>query len=543
MKTEYDIIIIGSGIGGLSTAALLSKTYQKKVLVLEKHWTLGGLTHEFERKRKYSWDVGVHYIGAMEPGELTYDLFDYITDGQLKWDKINDPYDIFWYPDLKFEAHSGKEQLQKDLIAQFPAEATAIKSYFKDIQKAINWGRDRFLSISMPRPISAVAQLLAKRKEAFFLQPVQEYMDKQFQDPKLKALLLSQWGDYGIAPSKAVFWVHASVVAHYMEGAYYPHGGAKKIAQSIVPVIERAGGKCQTNCAVEEIIVQNNKAVGVRYRQQKGRKSEIKEVYASKIISNVGAKNTYQKLLKNPIHPEVNTLQGEATAITIYLGLKENPAHKFNVTGGNFWLFEDYDHNKIATHKGLTKGDIKMCFLSFPSLKDQSKTTHTAEIVAFTQYDAFKEWSSTAWQDRGEAYQQLKERIAQQFLDYIDQKFEGFSDIVSFIEVSTPLSIEKFTDRKGGAMYGLPCTKERFQMGCLKPTTSIKNLYLSGADTFMLGICGALLGGLAAASVAGSKMGALSLIPKMMMNLHQERKKTPNLVPPVPQSSKELSTT
>ena len=528
MKAQYDAIVIGSGIGGLTTAALLSKAYQQKVLVLEKHWVVGGLTHEFERKRKYSWDVGVHYLGAMEEGELTYDIFDYISDGQLKWDKVQDPYDIFWYPDFQFGAVSGAENMKKDLIERYPEEEEAIDQYFKDIEKSIVWGRDRFLSISTPRPLAAAANYMVSRKEEFFLQTAQEYFDKRIKNEQLKALLLSQWGDYGIAPDKAVFWIHASVAAHYMNGAYYPKGGAKKIAEHIIPVIEKHGGACQASCEVQEIIVENNKAVGVRYRQRKGRQWVEKEVYANKIISNVGAKNTFQKLLAEPIHPEINQLKGEATAITIYLGLKENPANRFGVTGGNFWIFEGYDHNKIANNKKSIYGDIDMCFLSFPSLKDRSKTAHTAEMIAFTQYDAFQEWANTEWQNRGEAYKTFKEEIAQRFIEYIDTKFEGFSEIVDYVEVSTPLSMEAFTSRQGGAMYGLPCTKERFQMDCLKPRTSIKNLYLSGGDVFMLGVCGALLGGFAAAALAGSRFGLLSLMPKVLLELNKQRKAAPS---------------
>lgn len=530
MKQEYDAIVIGSGIGGLSTAALLAKAYNKKVLVIEKHWTIGGLTHEFERKSKsdfnqtYSWDVGVHYVGAMEQGELTYDLFDYISDGQLEWDKVNDPYDIFWYPDFKHEMISGKENLKNDLIAKFPEETKAIQQYFKDIQRAVNFGRDKFLSISMPNLLAQISKLLVKSKEKFILQSTQEYFDKRFDDPKLKALLLSQWGDYGISPKKAVFWIHAAVAAHYMEGAYYPRGGAKTIAEKIIPVIERAGGKCITNCEVVEIIIENNKAVGVQYRKQVGKKWHYEKIHAKKIISNVGAKNTFRKLLKNPIHPEIEQLKGEATAVTIYMGLKENPSHRYQVTGGNFWLFEQYDHHKIASNTDLIDGNINMCFLSFPSLKDKSKTAHTAEIVAFTTYDVFNKWACSDWQNRGKAYQEVKHKIAQKFLNYLDTKFPDFSEMVDYIEVSTPLSIKEFTNRQGGAMYGLPCTKERFQMDCLQPRTSIKNLYLSGGDVFMLGVCGALLGGFAAAALAGSKMGIVSLFPKVMADLKQKRK-------------------
>ena len=130
MEEKYDTIVIGSGIGGLTSAALLAKAYGQKVLVLEQHWTIGGLTHEFERKTNdatYSWDVGVHYIGFIKEGELMSDIYDYISDGRLEWEKMKDPFDTFWYPDFRFGVNSDLEQYKKDVCALFPERE---KSYF-----------------------------------------------------------------------------------------------------------------------------------------------------------------------------------------------------------------------------------------------------------------------------------------------------------------------------------------------------------------------------------------------------------------------------
>ena len=92
LQTSYDTIVIGSGIGGLSTAAILAKQGQK-VLVLEKHYTPGGFTHVFKRKG-FEWDVGIHYIGEMQrETSILKKLFDYITDGKLKWADMGEVYD------------------------------------------------------------------------------------------------------------------------------------------------------------------------------------------------------------------------------------------------------------------------------------------------------------------------------------------------------------------------------------------------------------------------------------------------------------------
>jgi len=137
MKNEYDIIIIiiGYGLGGLTCAALMSKMFKKKVLVLEKHTTLGGQTHEFRRK-EYKWDVGLHYVGGMVKGEDGRKVMDFITDGNLDWKKMPDRFDVFHYPGFSFQESSDPQQYQDDLITLFPDEHKGIKHYFKDLEKA-----------------------------------------------------------------------------------------------------------------------------------------------------------------------------------------------------------------------------------------------------------------------------------------------------------------------------------------------------------------------------------------------------------------------
>ena len=132
----FDIIVIGSGIGGLTVAALHSKLHQKRVLVLEQHFTVGGFTHGFERKGKFHWDVGLHYVGDMDKGDTGRAVFDYLTDGNLQWQKMSDPFEKFVYPDFTFDVHSNSDRFQSDLFERFPHENVAIRRYFKDVKKA-----------------------------------------------------------------------------------------------------------------------------------------------------------------------------------------------------------------------------------------------------------------------------------------------------------------------------------------------------------------------------------------------------------------------
>lgn len=527
MEETYDAIVIGSGIGGLTTAALLAKAYGKKVLVLEQHWTLGGLTHEFERKTEtttYSWDVGVHYIGFLQDGDLMTEVYDYISNGQLEWQKIPDPFDTFWYPDFRLGVSSDLKQYKNDLCSLFPDEKKAILRFFKHVKSAANWAAFWFLKETLPRPLSWLMAGIKKSKEAFFMQTTQTYLDNNFRDPKLKALLTSQWGDYGTIPNKSTLWGHCMIVNHYSIGGFYPKGGSKTIAQHVQPTIEAAGGKCMTSAPVNEILIKNGKAIGCTYRVQEQGKWIEKTVYATNVISSIGAKNTFRKLLQNPIHPEIEQLPSGNTAMTIYLGLKENPKEKLGVTGGNFWLFNHYKHNEFIHNDDIAENPAQFCFLSFPSLKDPSRKAHTAEIVAFSQYKTFEKWQHTDWQDRGESYEQYKTKVADRYINFVNERFPGFKEIVDYVEVSSPLSLQKFTQRPKGAMYGLDLSKERFDLACLNAQTSIPNLYLSGSDVMIMGVSGAAFGGVIAATKIGSPFGTLSLIPKIKMDV-QKRKK------------------
>ena len=524
MQEKYDAIVIGSGIGGLTTAALLAKAYQQKVLILEQHWTIGGLTHEFERARKYSWDVGVHYIGYIEEGEICTEIFDYITDGNLEWEQIKDPFDTFWYPDFKFGVSSDVRQYREAICQLFPEERKAILKFFKHVKMAMNWGRDWFLRETLPSPLSWAMRPLVERKRAFFMQSTKSYFDKNFKDPKLKALLTSQWGDYGMTPSQSCFWAHCMIVGHYIKGGFYPKGGSKMMATHILPTIEKAGGQCLTGCEVNEILVQDGKAIGCSYRIKEGHKWVEKKVYADTIISNTGARNTFRKLLRQPIHPEIEQLESGGTALSIFLGLKESPKDKLGVTGGNFWLFDHYDHDKLTSKGDRTDVPVEFCFLSFPSLKDPSKKAHTAEVIAFSNFETFEKWQHTDWQDRGEDYEQLKQKVAQDYIAFIEKRFPGFSDLIDFVEVASPLSLRTFTKRQKGAMYGLPVNKARYDLDCLNAQTTIPNLYLTGSDVMILGVAGATLGAFIPAAKIGSKLGLLSLYPKIKMDI-QKRKK------------------
>ncbi len=161
--SSYDAIVIGSGIGGLAAAALLAKDAGKRVLVLERHYTLGGFTHVF-RRPGYEWDVGVHYIGEVQPGTPLRALFNEITGGQLEWADMGDVYDRVAIGDDVFEFPAGRERLRAALKRTFPAEAAAIDGYFAAVQAVVSSTFSFFAEKALPGLVAAVAGPWLRRK-------------------------------------------------------------------------------------------------------------------------------------------------------------------------------------------------------------------------------------------------------------------------------------------------------------------------------------------------------------------------------------------
>jgi phytoene dehydrogenase-like protein len=526
----FDMIVIGSGIGGLTVASLMTQLKQKRVLVLERHFKLGGFTHSFTRPKKRSWDVGVHYVGEMAPGMLNRQLCDLITRGQVQWNKMRSPFEKFVYPDFTFEVPDDENLYQQALIECYPHEQAAIEQYFKDILRVADWyGKDVLLQV-VPAFIRYLAQAGKSGAKDMGLLTTAGYLNRHFKDQELKAVLTSQWPDYGLPPAQSAFAIHAMIVAHFLKGGYYPVGGGETIVESIARIVEANGGDCLVNHTATEIIVRNNKAVGVKVLAKKGKDSIEKEFFAPVIVSDAGAYTTFNRLLPEniqvPFHDQLEQLAGAYAAVTVYVSFKENPS-KLGFHGENHWIYSGYDHDEICQRRNeILEGNPHFCFLSFPSLKDPQAVTHTAELISLLDYATVERWKDRPWLRRGTDYRELKDKLAETLIDFVNQRYPGFKELVDYQEVSTPITSEKFTGHLRGAIYGIPATPERFRMPWLRVTTPIKNLYLTGTDAAVLGISGALVGGVATSAHLLGSTGVMQILSATRKTPKPERQPT-----------------
>ena len=529
---QFDAIVIGSGIGGLTTASLLAQLEGKRVLVLERHFQIGGFTHSFSRQGGLEWDVGLHYVGEVQVGSVPRAIFDFISQGQVDWQAMPDVYDRLVFPDFIHDLRAGRENLIAGLIERFPHESSAIRQYVKDLDRASRWLNRYVITQTMTGWLWPLGRLIRRWGQKQALITTGEYLDSHFTDEKLKAVLLGQWGLYGLPPHQSAFVGHALLVRHYTEGGYYPIGGSRKIAQSIVPIIEAHGGKVLKNHSVEEILIKNNRVIGVRAVEKKGRKTIEKRFLSPMVISDAGAHNTYTRLIpqqvKLPCRKVTANFPNGTANVTMYLGLEEDP-RELGFYGENYWIYSGYNHDNIyARRNELVEGKVSHAFLSFPSLKNPQAQGHTAEIIAFLDVDPFISWENQPWRHRGEEYEALKSRIGDALVAFVEERFPGFAQQICYRELGTPVTTEHFTNHRNGNIYGLPMVPEKFQVRWFSPRTPISGLYLTGSDAAFFGIVGAMMSGVLSTAVAMGKPWKLPAIFTQAMKyskaLHQKIK-------------------
>lgn len=518
VEKSYDAIVIGSGIGGLAVASLLSRIGKKRVLVLERHFKAGGFTHIFKR-HDYLWDVGIHYIGGMQEGGMLRHLTDFITDGKVQWQPMANPFERFVYPGLTFDVYHPEERFRSDLIARFPDEKAAIEQYFDDVKKMAGWFGMHVTMKNMPPLLEKIASPLRSAGIKSALMTTGEYMDTHFRDPALKAVLTSQWGDYGLPPSRSAFVIHALIVTHYFDGGFYPVGGSGTIAASIIPSIKEQGGEVLLCHEVRDILMKDGRACGVRAMEIQGNEEKGEhEFFAPVIISDAGAHTTYTRLLRDHI-PE--TMRAEVDVayrdtglsnLTLYVGLNDSP-EKLGVKGENYWIYTGFDHeDSFARRNEILEGRPAGAYISFPSLKDAKAHKPTAEIICFVDYEPFKKWSTQPWKNRDEEYQKLKSQLTESMLEFAERHIPGFRSLVSYTELSTPVTNEHFANHAAGQIYGIPCTPDRFRRDWMGVRTPVDGVYLTGADASSPGFAGALMGGYGAAAVVLGLRGLPGLL-------------------------------
>lgn len=504
-QEAYDVIVVGSGIGGMGAAALLAQHAGKRVLVLERHYTAGGFTHVF-RRPGYEWDVGLHYIGkVLDARSPVRRLFDHVTEGRLEWAPMPEDYDHLLLGDRRYQLVASFERLRGRLAEYFPQRLPEIDGYLKAVQASNARAERYFASKALPA-------ILARLAGPLLCSPFFRYSDRTTaavlrsltSDPELAAVLTAQWGDYGLPPAQSSFAAHAIVTEHYFDGAAYPVGGAGRIAETMAPLIEKSGGEVLVKAEVREILLEDGRAAGVRM-------ADGRELRASVVISDTGVHNTFGKLLPPQVAGKLGALEAirclppSSGHLCLYVGLKKSAA-ELGLPKSNLWIFPGNDHDaNVQRFLGDPAAPLPVVFISFPSAKDPSFEERfpgraTIEVITLAPYAWFSRWEQTEWKRRGPDYDDWKRRMSERLKESLEAHVPQVRGQIDFQELSTPLSTRHFANYESGEAYGLAPVPERFRCQWLRPATPVPGLYLAGQDVTTMGVTGALFGGALCAS-------------------------------------------
>lgn len=500
IKDHYNTIIIGSGIGALTSGRLLAELGEK-VLILEKHYTAGGLTHTFTRKN-YEWDTGVHYIGEVHNKEHPIRmLFDYLSGNNLKWNKMDEEYDRLIFPDKEYSFVSGRESLKEKLMQDFQKkeDRESISNYLHIIKSVTDAGTSLCMARALPNFLNSLSfNYLLKKANLYSKKTTLDALKSITNNPKLMGVLTGQYGNYGLPPAQSSFLVHGVVSYHYLEGGNYPVGGGSAIADTITSEIEARGGQVVTRMGVKEILIKDEKAIGVLLDNNQ-------TILAEKIISNAGVHNTFSQLIKDelafaPYKKKIKSLRYSTGYFSLNLGFRKS-GKELEMPKTNFWFLPGYDHDlNVKNYFENQTAEVPLSYVSFASVKDPTWDSRfgnksTIDILGASSYKWFEKWQNAKVRSRGDEYQQLKEDMAKPYLKKLFDYMPQLSSALDHYEISTPLTVKSYCNYKRGETYGLEASVERYNGNLIRPKTPIKNLYLTGQDLVMGGVCGAMVSG------------------------------------------------
>jgi all-trans-retinol 13,14-reductase len=502
-RTDWDAIVIGSGIGGMAAAGALSKLGHK-VLLLEQYQTLGGLTHSFSIEG-FTWDAGIHYLNCVAPGDRERDILDWLSATPIEFTSMGAVYDNLHIGNAAPLALSRPYEAQeRDLKDRFPDEAKAIEAW----TAALREGREAVLKITLTRGMPEIVGTALKwwhghAIDRWCARTTQEVIDEITDNRDLAAVFAAQWFDYGGRPSKASFGLHALITGSYLEsGAWYPAGGGAAFAEHILPTITAAGGEARADTRVGTVLIEDGRAAGVRTAQGE-------DIRADAVISDIGARETVNHLLPGDCgHQdwigEIRALPHSVAHFSLFLGF-EGDIEKAGATRSNHWIYPTGKVDVVWTD--APDNPPPGMFVSFASLKDADHDPgpllkYAGELVAWTDWSVVEKWADVAPDARGEDYRSFKEKVEEVLFAQFEAHFPELAKLVVLRNLSTPLTTAAITGHHRGAFYGIDVTPERLLSGALQAKTPVPGLFLAGQDVLSPGIPGALWGGvLAAASV------------------------------------------
>jgi all-trans-retinol 13,14-reductase len=471
---EYDVVVIGSGMGGLSAGLVLAKK-GFKVCVLEQHYRPGGCLHQFFRNR-IPFETGFHYVGGVGPeGTLGRYLrylgvYDRLTFQPLD----SDGFDLLRFPEFSFLVPAGWSALVRRLEDAFPTEKSAIHRYAAVCQELCRSSH----TFSFVPPSGEMAKL---NRVA-----LADFLAGLTSNRRLKGVLCGQSMLYGTPPAETPLEVHALIIDSMLQGAAGLKGGGDALAHGMVEAIQSHGGLVRLRSKVTGL-----KMEGAQLRAAQLENGE--EVRGRLFISNAHPKNTIALLPPGALRPayvhRVESMREGISCLTGYFITHDRSIlRRYNIYS---LPSEDIDEVYRSASFGAGSTTDKGVFLSFPRDRDpDSVGPRVVLALGLMAYEEVEQFENSRTGKRGEEYKKLKDSYGQALQDYVEVLVPDLAGKLERVEVSTPLTHRDYTGTPRGAIYGVRHSLDQWGKYGLHPRTRIENLLLTGQNVLLPGVLG-----------------------------------------------------
>ncbi|MBI3941096.1 MAG: NAD(P)/FAD-dependent oxidoreductase [Acidobacteria bacterium] len=451
---DYDVIVIGSGIGGLFCANLLAQA-GLRVLIIEQHYVLGGYCSTFRRK-KFIFDAATHFYPLLGnpstfPGKLLNKL-----GISTEWIKM-DPVDKFHFPDGEtFVVPADFSLYLRRLKDRFPHQATQIDRFFAEVREAYLYGLLYYFR-DIPN----------EKAEKYRFCTVEEKLLEHFQDPKLRAYLIADHSHWGSLPSRTSFLFDSTLRLAYFLGNYYPRGGSQVFADALGDSLKQKGGHVLLCSAVQRILIEQGRAVGVAVQPRFGHSKESVAFRAPVVVSNADMVQTYRRLIGEEhcgraVIDGLMQLRPSIPCFITHMGLKKLPRQVMESIEGYYWTSWDPE-------------DLIRTFFKvfFTTLLDASVAPPNHDILIIQKWNAVEYDKVVNWRE-------VKQETEHYIMGQLRRILPGIDNHI-VIQLSAAANTSyQYTLNHQGAMLGWEMSPE--QLGSLRPAneTAIQNLYLVG---------------------------------------------------------------
>lgn len=469
------VIIIGGGLGGLFTGAILAKE-GLRVTVLEKNATVGGGLQTFHRFGE-AFDTGMHVIGGMQPGGNIHRICQYL--GILDQVKLMDVDDnctdsLYFAEDQKtYHIRKGKQGFVDSLTSYFPEEKECLESYVKAIYDMTD-----HIDLFHLRPSTEQIQMHTED----FLMSAEAFVAKYIKNPKLRSVVAYMNPLYGGRHDETPAFIHAIISTLYINGASRFVGGSDRFAQLLVSVIQQAGGEVIAHDGVEWIEVNDRHVDFVRTRKGKVYRGDE---YISAIHPCTLLKLMPEKAFPKAYRQRLNEISNAYSAFSVYIKLKPNA---FPYINHSEYYMSKYDEiwRFGEPHENWPLGFLFMT----PPDDNQGKYATKVLITAPMLFEETARWNDTMVGHRGADYEKWKEEKARLLLMRVEEIHPRFRDCIDKMITASPLTIRDFYGVKEGSLCGYSKDYKNMALSQVPVVTKVDNLLLTGQNNNLHGFCG-----------------------------------------------------